>query len=57
MKARGVPTNNLSVLGPHSVLVLAPYLDRPLEARTGGTSCLVFPCGDQVVDAEGMCLV
>jgi hypothetical protein len=57
MKARGVPTNNLSVLGPHPVLVLAPYLDLPLEARTGSASCLVFPRGDQVVDAEWVCLV
>jgi hypothetical protein len=57
MKAQGVPTNYLSVLAPHAVLVLAPYLDLALEARTGGTSCLVFSRSDQVVDAERMRLV
>jgi hypothetical protein len=57
MKVQGVPTNNLSVLAPYTLLVLTPYFDLALEARAGGTSCLVFPCGDQVVDAEWMRLV
>jgi hypothetical protein len=54
MKAQGVPTNNLSIFSPNTILALTPYLNLSLKSSTGRSSCFVFSCGDQMVDTERM---
>ena len=56
-KAQGVPTDNLSVLSPYTLFALAPYLDFAFEASTRSPTCLLFPRGYQMVNAERMRLV
>jgi hypothetical protein len=57
MKAHGVPTNDLPIFTPDTILILTPYFDFALEASTCSPSCFVFSCSDQVVDTERMRLV
>lgn len=50
MEARGVPTNNLSILRPCVMIILAPNFHFAFKACTGGA--FSFPCGHQVMYAE-----
>lgn len=52
MKAQGVPTNNLSVLAPHAILALTPYLHFAFKASAGCPFRAVFSCGYYVMYAK-----
>jgi len=57
MKARGIPTNDLSVFTPQAINALTPYLHLPFEASTCRTLRCIFSRCDQVVYAEGVRLL